>query len=468
MKKNSTCTCTGDGSSLFSGDGFSRRHFIRIGGTALVASWFADVFAPPILHGATSAGPSLHNTARSCIFVFLSGGPSHVDMWDLKEGSWTPSDFAPTSYGAVRWPHGLLPKTAEHLGKLALIRSGMAWAAVHPLAQKWAQISRNPSGATGGFAPHIGAVVSLETQLRRTPNEVLPGFVALGGTMAGAGYLSARHAPFAISASQDGLPALSHPDGAQRLEERWALLQKIDTARVSGALGRDAADMASFYDQAKVLIDTPGINQIFSFTAEERERYGATTFGDSLVVARNLVASNRGTRFVHVTLGGWDHHDNIYNREANNSLYTRCRPLDDGLGALLGDLAATPGTEPGRMLLDETLVVILGEFGRTTGPLRGTGDAGGRDHYLRMSLVMAGGGVRGGRVIGMTDAVGDRAVEYGWSAGRDVRPEDITATIYSALGIDYTTVRPDDPLGRGFEYVPYAKEGLYQPVDELF
>src|SRR5688500_17964242 len=133
MKKRD-CTCNADGSSLFSGGGFSRRHFMRIGGTALVASWFADVIAPPILYSATSSGPALRNTARNCIFVFLAGGPSQADMWDFKEGAWTPGDFAPTSHGDVRWPQGLLPKMSEHLGKLTIIRSGMAWAAVHPLA----------------------------------------------------------------------------------------------------------------------------------------------------------------------------------------------------------------------------------------------------------------------------------------------------------------------------------------------
>ena len=467
MKRND-CTCNADGSSLFSGEGFSRRHFLRIGGTALVASWFSDVYAPQLLYGATSASPSLKNTARSVIFVFLSGGPSQVDMWDLKEGTWTPADFAPTSYGDVRWSQGLLPKMAEHLNKLAIIRTGMAWAAVHPLAQKWAQISRNPSGATGGFAPHIGAVVSLETQTRRTANDVLPGFIALGITSAGAGYLSAKYAPFGVTPNAQGLPALSHPEGAARLDTRWSLLRATDSVRADGSYGKDAADMASFYDQAKVLIDTPGINNVFSFTATERERYGSTGFGDSLIVARNLVASNRGARFVHVTNNGWDHHDNIYNKGANFNLYTQCRTLDNALAPLLTDLATMPGAEAGKTLLDETLVVVLGEFGRTVGPLKGTADAGGRDHYLRMSIAMAGGGVRGGTIIGKTDNLGDRAVEFGWSAGRDVRPEDITATIYSALGIDYTIVRPDDPLGRGFEYVPLAKDGTYKPVDELF
>src|SRR5205823_1117921 len=116
-------------------------------------------------------------------------------------------------------------------------------------------------------------------------------------------------------------------------------------------------------------------------------------------------------------------------------------------------------------MLDETMIVVLGEFGRTVGGLTGSG---GRDHMTRMSIALAGGGVRGGTIIGTTDPTGATAAEYGWSANRDVRPEDLTSTIYSALGIDYTTVRRDDPLGRGFEYVPLAKDGTYSPSMSCF
>jgi uncharacterized protein (DUF1501 family) len=464
MKKDETCRCPGNGSSLFSGNGFSRRGFLKIAGTGLVASYFADVFAPPLLYGTTAVQPSLHNSARNCIFVFLSGGPSQVDMWDLKEGAWTPAALEPTSYGDLRWPQGLMPNLAGHIEKLAIIRTGLAWAAVHPLAQKWAQIARNPSGATGGFAPHIGAVVALEMQKQRTPNDVLPAFISLGGVNAGVGYFPATYAPFMVQPTQTGLAALTHPDGTARLSDRWNLLQTIDVDRQTGALGKDAADMGSFYDQAKVLIDTPNINQLFSYTADDHLRYGSTSFGDSLIIARKLIAANRGTRFVQVTLGGWDHHDNIYGT-AGITIFSQCRTLDNALAPLLTDLAAAPGSQTGKSLLDETLIVVLGEFGRTVGNLTANE---GRDHYLRMSLAMAGGGVRGGQIIGQTTERGDNAVEYGWSANRDVRPEDITASMYSALGIDYTTVRPDDPLGRGFEYVPFAAYGTYKPVDELF
>lgn len=439
---------------------FSRRNFMRVGATGLVASWFADVLDTRLLFAqTTSNAPALRNTAKSCIFIFLSGAPSQSDLWDLKEGSWTPSDFAPTSYGGTRWPQGLMPKTAEHLDKLSIVRTGMAWAAVHELGRTWAQIARNPSGATGAIAPHMGAVIALESQEARTPADVLPGFIALNaGGIPTSGYLPARYAPFGVVSNASGLTTLTHPDGADRFAQRWDLLQKLDCCRESGALGKPSLDMNDFYDQAKTLMDAPGINALFAFNDEEHQRYGSTTFGDSLVVARNLVAAGKGTRFVQTVLGGWDHHSDIYNRDAEQSLYGQCAELDAALAALLADLAAMN-------ILDETLVVVMSEFGRTVGSLNGQG---GRDHFLRNSIVFAGGGTRGNTVLGKTDAQGAAALEYGWSQNRDVRPEDVTCTIYSALGIDYTKVRTDDPLGRGFEYVPYAGEGGYLPIEELF
>jgi hypothetical protein len=449
------------------GEGFTRRNFLRVAGTGLVASYFADVLDPRLLSAAeTASNVTLRKTARNCIFIFLSGAPSNTDLWDLKEGAWTPSDFAPTSYGDIRWPQGLLPKTAEHLSKLSIARSGLAWAAVHQLGQAWAQIARNPGGATGAIAPHIGAVVSLESQLARTVGDVLPGFIALNsGAIPTSGYLPAKYAPFGVTTASSGLSTLVHPDGVTRFNRRWDLLHQLDAARTTGALGKPSLDMNDFYDQSKALMESPGINALFSFNDADHTRYGATTFGDSLLVARNLVGANKGTRFVQTTLGGWDHHSGIYDKDGAQSIYSQAVQFDTAFGALLTDLSTMAGANAGKTLLDETLIVVLGEFGRTVGALN---NQGGRDHYLRNSYVFAGGGTHGGRIIGKTDSVGDKVVEYGWSANRDVRPEDVTATLYSALGIDYTTVRTDDPLGRGFEYVPGAKDGEYGVVEELF
>jgi uncharacterized protein (DUF1501 family) len=225
--------------------------------------------------------------------------------------------------------------------------------------------------------------------------------------------------------------------------------------------------MNDFYDQSKALMDAPNINALFSFSTAEHTTYGSSSFGDSLVIARNLVAARKGTRFVQATLNGWDHHSGIYDKPGQgvNSLYTQSAQFDPAFGALLTDLQAMPGSTSGKTLLDETLVVVLAEFGRTVGALN---NQQGRDHNLRMTTVWAGGGIRGGLVIGKTDTTGNNVVDYGWSQNRDIRPEDVTCTIYSALGIDYTTVRHDDPLNRGFEYVPFAKDGTYKPVEELF
>ncbi|HYR27455.1 MAG TPA: hypothetical protein VEU30_03265, partial [Thermoanaerobaculia bacterium] len=150
------CKCTPSSRQFpLKGEGFSRRNFLRIAGTSLVASYFSDVVDPRLLLAQSSGvKPKLRNSARSVIFILLTGAPSQVDMWDLKEGPWLPRDFEPTSYGDIRFPRGLMPKTAEHVSKLTMVRCGMAWAAVHELAQSWVQIVRSPAGATGAVAPH--------------------------------------------------------------------------------------------------------------------------------------------------------------------------------------------------------------------------------------------------------------------------------------------------------------------------
>lgn len=454
-----------NGSSPFQGPGLSRRAFVELGASGLVLSWFlkpTQAFAT-----STAAGVATKGTAKNCIFVFLTGAPSQIDTWDLKEGAWTPADFKPTDMGGgLRFPQGLMPKIAERLPDVSIVRSCLSWALVHGLAQTWSQIARNPTGATGGIAPHLGAITAVEMQGRRTSTDVLPSFVALntGSNVSGAGYLPSLYSPFSVQPTATGLTALAHPDGTPRFALRWSDIQNVDAALRSGsALGKDAADVAGFYTQAKTLMDAPDVNALFSYTTDESARYGSSAFGNSCLVAKKILAGRRGARFIQVTLNGWDHHNNIY--AAAGSLYTQCASLDPALGSLLADLKASPGETPGKTLLDETIVLVAGEFGRTVGGLNGQA---GRDHFLRTSVLFAGGGVRGGRVIGATDATGANLKEAGWSANRDVRPEDMASTIYSALGIDWTTVRHDDPLGRGFEYVPYAKEGVYKPIDELF
>jgi uncharacterized protein (DUF1501 family) len=169
-----------------------------------------------------------------------------------------------------------------------------------------------------------------------------------------------------------------------------------------------------------------------------------------------VLKANLGTRFIQITSNdGWDMHSNIYTA---GNLPAKTKIIDDGLSALIGDLKANG-------LFDQTMIVMYGEFGRTVGPI--TAQLG-RDHWAQQFCFFAGGGIKGGTLVGQTDAQGRDTIDYGWSQNRYVYPEDIEATIYSALGIDWTTVRHDDPLGRGFEYVPTTGAFPFMPVHELW
>lgn len=452
-------------STLWDGPMLGRRNFFKIAGAGVTG-----YFVSPLLQPATAlAGvtPKLKGSAKNVIFILMGGAPSHVDTFDLKVGDWTPTDFNPTAYnnGTTLFPQGLMPGLAEHLTKLAILRSVRAPALVHQLQQTWVQIARSPSSALGKIAPNIGSVVALEMEAQRQPNHKLPGFVSLntGGGLIGAGYFNARYTPFDVGAAPTGLSNLINADGKTLFETRYAMLQAVDgELRKDSPLGNAVYDMDSFYAQSKGMMYDAEVDSVFKFSTADQQRYGNSGFGNSCVTARNLVKANLGTRYIQINIGGWDTHVNIYAKPGG--IYGPAGQFDKGLANLLTDLAALPGTQGGS-LLDETLIVAMGEFGRTVGSL--TVNAG-RDHFFQQFCVMAGGGVEGGKVIGTTTATGGSTVERGWSQNRDIVNEDIAATIYSALGIDYTTSRKDDPFGRGFEYVPFASEGAWYPVMEVF
>src|SRR2546422_3024578 len=140
----------------------------------------------------------------------------------------------------------------------------------------------------------------------------------------------------------------------------------------------------------------PAITIVFLFKTADQQKYGNNAFGNACVTARNVIAADVGTRYVQITLGGWDNHQNIY--AANAGIYPSARQLDAGLANLIEDLSGMPGSD-GRTKLDETLIVVKGEFGRTVGNIT---SQQGRDHYFVHSALVAGGGVQGGRVLGRT------------------------------------------------------------------
>ncbi len=457
--------------SPLTGPLLGRRSFFKLAGAGVTGYFLSPLLKSEVM-AAPQANAHLIGRARNCIFILLTGAPSNVDTFDLKVGSWTPADFNPTSYNGLMFPQGLMPRLAEQLNRLSIVRNLRAPALVHPLQQTWAQIARSPSSALGKIAPNVGSVVSLEFEAQRKANQKLPVFVSLntGGAVVGQGYFNGLHAPFDVTAAPNGITSLANPDGQTRFESRYSVLQMIDSGlRTNSPLGDDVTTMGGFYERGKGMMYDQVVTDTFRFTTEEQQRYGNNGFGNSLIVARNLVKSDQGTRYVQVNFGGWDHHQDIYAQsETPNQtvpgLYAQCAGLDIGLSNLLTDLAAAPGVNGGS-LLDETLVVAMGEFGRTVGPLT---NQDGRDHYFQHFAVFAGGGVTGGRVIGKTTADGGGVQEPQWSQNRPAQYEDVAATIYSALGINYLTIRRDDPFGRGFEYVPFANEGAWYPILELF
>jgi hypothetical protein len=310
-------------------------------------------------------------------------------------------------------------------------------------------------------------VVALEFEKERQANQKLPGFVAINAAnVVGAGYFNPRYTPFEFAAAATGLGNLVNADGAANFNTRYQMLSELDGGIREGGRGYDIKAMDDFYQQSRALMYNTEIDTIFRFAADEQTRYGNTGFGNSAIVARNLLKANLGTRYVQLSVGGWDNHTNIYGAAGarNGAIYGPARTFDVGLSNLLTDLAAAPGTRGGS-LLDETLVVAMGEFGRTVGALN---NSAGRDHFFQQFCLFAGGGVVGGRTIGVTDSVARNVIEPQWSQNRASAAEDIGATIYSALGIDYTTTRRDDPFQRGFEYIPFASEGAWYPVIELF
>ncbi len=443
---------------------WTRRQFFEVVGAGVTASF--------LVGKASAAGPVITqlpvetvNKAKNVIFVLLAGAPSHTDLFDLKVVSGvTPDAVKPAALKGLSWPTGILPKLGGTIDDIAIVRSMRSHALVHGLAQTWTQIGRNPAAALGDIAPNIGSVVAIEKTPERQPSHVFPTFLALNSSgAAGPGYLDSKYAPFKTAPSASGLGNTVNQDGEVRLTAKWNTMHSLDDSlRVDSPYGKPLEDMNDFYSAAKGLMYNATVSKAFGFTAQDSQRYGNSGFGNSCLVAKQVLAANQGTRFIQITLGGWDMHQNIYgiggDPTKGTNIFTLGKQLDDGLSALIGDLKASG-------LLDETLVVAVGEFGRTVGKLSA---AAGRDHWQQQFAVFAGAGVKGGRAIGSTTADGAMTDDPGWSRGRDVTPEDVEATIYSAMGINWTNIRYDDPFGRGFEYVPFSKDDRYGPLTELW
>jgi hypothetical protein len=347
-----------------------------------------------------------------------------------------------------------------------------AWDSVHFRAQYYVQSAHMMNPALQKELPPMGSVVAYECATRRRATDTLPGYVAANVTLSqagllGSGFLPATYTPFHIDTTT-GIGAIAlDDDGRKKLLRRWELLKNFDERlRNDSSLAAKAfRDYHNHYEGAVSMMADERAARIFQIDAADQERYGKTQLGDSCILARNLVEADAGTQFVMVNHRDWDHHTRIYN---DGNHYKLCKELDVALSSLLEDLATRKRAD-GRTLLDETMVVCFGEFGRTPGDLSGLN---GRDHYqYALTGLFAGGGVQGGRVIGKTDELGAKVTDGGWNAKRSVYMEDVATTIYSALGIDWSKKIEGAPSGRAFHYIePFASKKMIrnQEIVPLF
>jgi hypothetical protein len=421
-------------------DGLTRREVLRAGAVGL-----GGLTLPGLLRlelAAAAAGRKAR--ARSVVLLFLSGGPSQLDMWDLKpeapeeiRGTFRP--VATNVPGTRLSEH--LPRLARLADKYALVRSMSHGDANHPAASYWmmvgSPIARNVSQVatmSREDRPHPGSVLAkLLPAPRNVPTFVMaPEAISpVGPERPGqhAGFLGAAYDPYRVNSDPnlpDYSPGALHL-GADvpptRLEGRRRLLGRIDAA--AARLARDGA-LDSYASRAFDLVSSPRAQRAFDVAAEPdrvRDRYGRHVFGQSVLLARRLVEA--GVRLVHVN---WVRHDNAKGGQGYDSHRKHlewCRdellpPTDRACASLLEDLSD-------RGLLGETLVLIVGEFGRTPR----FNKEGGRDHWPKcFSVVLAGGGVRGGQVYGASDKVA------AFPTSNPVSPQDLLATLYHCLGLD--------------------------------
>lgn len=232
------------------------------------------------------------------------------------------------------------------------------------------------------------------------------------------------------------------------------------------AYGSEMKAYDDFAETAHRLIGDQRWPAAFRVTADDERRYGKTAVGISCILARNVLRQNAGTRYVHICHPGWDHHVRIWDRSAPSNHYKLIAEFDPAFASLLEDLSTTPSAEqPGKSMLDETLVVAMGEFGRTPGDLN---HMAGRDHYNPcFPALFAGAGVKGGAVLGQTNADGSQCTETGWKHKEQPRIENVVATLYSALGIDWGKEVTGLPSGRTYKFVDPLGATGFLPIDEI-
>jgi len=432
--------------------GMSRRSLLRAGVLGLAG------FGLPDLLRAKAQGDRTSADNLSVILVWLDGGPTHLETYDPKpeapEEYRGPLKTIATSTPGLRLPE-LLPAHARITDKVTLIRSMHHSTGDHFAAAHWMLTGYHGSNAANR-APEYPSAASIISRLKGAKRSGVPAYIGLPRTHSvgispgyhGAAYLGVAHNPFMVNGDPNRpnfrVPNLTLPNGidAARLDDRRRLMNAFDQARAEADSSGLMEGLDRFERQAYELITGEAARTAFDLSREDprlRDRYGRHQWGQSALVARRLVEA--GVRCVTLTYGGWDHHSQI------EKGMNRVLPMLDGsVGTLIEDLDQ-------RGMLDSTIVIVMGEFGRTP---RVNGTAG-RDHWGNvMSVLVAGGGAPRGRMIGTSSEKGEIPKD------QPVTPADLTVSLYRRLGIDPSTAFTNH-AGRP---IPIGADG--QPIEGLF
>jgi hypothetical protein len=409
----------------------TRRKFLQLAaagvGTASMSGWMK------VLAAHAAANPPAQ--AKHCILLWMDGGPSHKDTFDLKPDSRGAGEFKPipTSAPGIEISEHL-PNVAKVMHHAVVVRGMSTPEGAHPRA-KYNLHTGYREGQGGLVYPSIGAIVAAEVG---KPDASVPAFVSIGNRSYGSGFLGPKYQPLLVQDPARGVEDLKAAVGTGQFENRLGLLREMETAFYRDYQASIITDHRTTYERAVRLMNSREA-KAFDISLEpsaSRGRYGSGRFADGVLMARRLVEV--GVPFVEVTLGGWDTHQDNFAR-----VKTLSAQVDTPMATLVEDLKD-------RGLLDSTLVIWMGEFGRTPN-INNRGARPGRDHYPRAwSLVMFGGGIRGGRVVGKTDREGAAVVE------QKVGTTDFLATVCEVLGIDHQK-KNDTPAGRPVAIVEKPK-----------
>jgi uncharacterized protein (DUF1501 family) len=390
--------------------GLSRRDALKLtaaGVTSLSLSGWFNVLATH------AAGQKTKH--KSCVLLWMDGGPSHKDTFDLKPGTAAGGPFKPidTSVPGIQISEHF-PQFAKVMQHAAILRGMSTGEGAHGRA-KYNMHTGYREGQGGVAYPSLGSIVAKELGRKDLP---LPNFVSVGNRSYGAGFLGTRFQPLIINDARRGVENLKPTVGGSAFDGRVDLLEQMEKAFQRDYQAGAAASHLTTYQRAVTLMKSKEAKafDILQEPESVRRAYGAGRFGEGCLLARRLIET--GVSFVEVSLGGWDTHQDNFDRVKRLS-----QQVDPAMSSLVRDLKE-------RGLLEDTLIIWMGEFGRTP-RINTRGAKPGRDHYPRAwtSLLM-GGGIKSGQVIGKTDREGASVVD------RRISTIDFLATVCAILGIN--------------------------------